>query len=89
MANPNPNPPPKSRGRPKGSKNKVGKEAKAVIAAAAEELGGQARLVKWAKADPKNESAFWTSIYPKLLPMTVAGDKDNPLVTTFRLAPLE
>ena len=49
------------------------------------------RLVEWAKEDPQNEKAFWASVYPKLLPLTVAGDKDNPLqtVTSFRLAPLE
>ncbi len=91
MANPNPGPLPKGRGRPKGSVNKVGKEAKDVIAAAAAELGGQKRLVDWAKASPENEKAFWATIYPKLLPLTVAGDKDNPLalVGKFTLAPLE
>ena len=91
MANPNPPKPPKSRGRPKGSVNKVGREAKEVIAAAAEGLGGLERMITWAKSDPKNESAFWTSVYPKLLPLTVAGDKDNPLavVGKFTLAPLE
>lgn len=87
MANANPNPPP--RGRPKGSVNKVGKEAKEIIAAAAEGLGGLDRMVEWAKSDPQNERAFWATIYPKLLPLTVAGDKDNPLVTRFTLAPLE
>lgn len=75
-------------GRPKGSPNKIGKEAKEVIALAAEEIGGGARLVQWIKKDEKNEYAFWSSIYPKLLPLTVAGDKDNPLVSTFRLADL-
>ena len=91
MANPSPPKPPKSRGRPKGSVNKVGKEAKEVIAAAAEGLGGLERMIEWAKSDPKNESAFWTSVYPKLLPLTVAGDKNNPLVVAgkFTLAPLE
>lgn len=81
----------KGRGRPKGSPNKVGKEAKEVIAAAAEGLGGLTRLVEWAKSDPLNERAFWASIYPKLLPLTVAGDKDNPLhvATSFKLAPIE
>jgi hypothetical protein len=81
----------KGRGRPKGSVNKVGKEAKEIIAAAAEGLGGLERMIEWAKSDPKNESAFWTSVYPKLLPLTVAGDKDNPLavVGKFTLAPLE
>lgn len=91
MANPNPSPPPKSRGRPKGSVNKVGKEAKEVIAAAAAELGGQKRLVEWARSSPENEKAFWATIYPKLLPLTVAGDKDNPVqvVTKFTLVPME
>ena len=69
----------KGRGRPKGSKNKVTAEAKAVIAGAAEALGGMDRLVEWAKADPQNEKAFWSTVYPKLLPLTVAGDADNPL----------
>lgn len=66
-------------GRPKGSPNKVGREAKEVIAAAAESLGGGERLVAWARQSPENEKAFWATIYPKLLPLTVAGDKNNPL----------
>lgn len=69
----------KGRGRPKGSKNKVSAEAKQVIAQAAEELGGAERLLAWARLDPLNERAFWSTIYPKLLPLTVAGDPDNPL----------
>lgn len=78
-------------GRPPGSKNKITSEAKAVIAGAAEELGGQARLVEWAKSDPQNEKAFWATVYPKLLPLTVAGDPEAPLelVGKFRLAPME
>lgn len=60
-------------GRPKGSQNKVGKEAKEVIAAAAAELGGEKRLIAWAKKDAKNEYAFWTTIYPKLIPVTLSG----------------
>ena len=69
----------RGRGRPKGSKNKVSAEAKAVIAEAAEGLGGAARLLEWAQSDPANEKAFWTSIYPKLVSLTVSGDPDNPL----------
>lgn len=69
----------KGKGRPKGSINKVGKEAKDVIAAVANGLGGADQMLVWAKAAPENEKAFWTSIYPKLLPLTIAGDKDNPL----------
>ena len=66
-------------GRPKGTPNKVTAEAKSVIAEAAEALGGTDRLVAWAREAPENEKAFWATIYPKLLPMTVAGDPDNPL----------
>ena len=69
----------RGRGRPKGSKNKVSAEAKAVIAEAAEGLGGAKRLLEWAQSDPQNEKAFWATIYPKLLPLTVSGDPDNPL----------
>ena len=69
----------KGRGRPKGSPNKVNAEAKAVIAQAAEGLGGAGRLLAWAEADPANEKAFWTTIYPKLVALTVAGDPENPV----------
>jgi hypothetical protein len=69
----------RGRGRPKGSKNKVSAEAKAVIAEAAEALGGAERLLAWAQLDPANEKAFWTTIYPKLVSLTVAGDPNNPL----------
>ena len=74
-------------GRPKGSQNKVSKEAKLVIAEAAEKLGGTDRLVKWAKEAAENEKAFWSQIYPKLVAITVAGDAENPLktVTTIEL----
>jgi hypothetical protein len=72
----------RGRGRPKGSQNKVSAEAKSVIAQAAEELGGAARLLAWAQSDPANEKAFWATIYPKLLPLTVAGDADNPIGLT-------
>ena len=58
-------------GRPKGSQNKTTQTAKEAIATAADALGGADRLVEWAKEDPKNEHAFWASIYPKLLPMQV------------------
>lgn len=81
----------RGRGRPPGSQNKLGKAAKEVIAEAAANLGGADRLLAWAKEDPANERAFWATIYPKLLPLTLAGDADNPLevVGRFKLAPLE
>lgn len=71
--------PGKSRGRPKGLPNKITRSAKEAIALAAEGLGGAERMVEWAKEDPANERVFWGTIYPKLLPVQVAGDPDNPL----------
>ena len=79
MANPENLEATKGRGRPKGSQNKVSAEAKQVIAQAAEGLGGSDRLLEWALSDPANEKAFWTSIYPKLVALTVAGDPENPV----------
>jgi hypothetical protein len=60
-----------NRGRPKGSPNKTTAIAKEAIAYAAAGLGGPDRLMGWAQEDPKNEHAFWTNIYPKLLPLDV------------------
>ena len=66
-------------GRPKGAVSKVTQSAKEAIALAAESLGGAERMVEWAKEDPANERVFWGTIYPKLIPVQVAGDPDNPL----------
>jgi hypothetical protein len=66
-------------GKPKGAVNKTTKTAKEAIALAAEGLGGVGRLVAWAKEDPLNERTFWGSIYPKLIPVQLAGDPDAPL----------
>jgi len=64
----------RGRGRPKGSPNKVQQSAKDLISGVAGKLGGLERMSAWAKEDPLNERAFWTHIYPKLLPLTVNGE---------------
>ncbi len=43
--------------------------AKDAISLAAKELGGIEALVAWVRSDPKNQQVFWTSIYPKLMPL--------------------
>lgn len=81
----------KGAGRPKGSPNRTTKAAKEIIQYAATELGGGDRLLSWVQEDPANEKAFWTQIYPKLLPLTVGGDSENPLevVTKVILEPMK
>ncbi len=67
-------------GKPKGALSKTTKAAKEAIALAAEGLGGAERLQAWAMEDPRNESAFWTTIYPKLLPLQLTGEGGGPIV---------
>lgn len=74
----------KTGGRSKGTPNKTTQAAKDAIAQAATDLGGADRLVAWAKEDAKNEHTFWGSIYPKLIPIQVSGDPDNPLIHEVR-----
>lgn len=75
----------KTGGRQKGALNKTTMAAKEAIAIAAEMLGGVDRLVEWAKEDPQNEKAFWSSVYPKLLPLTLSGDENNPIRSVNRI----
>lgn len=72
-------------GRPKGSQNKVSASAKAVIAEAADMLGGVDRLVNWAKEAPENEKAFWATIYPKLIPVQLSGEGGGPVEIIARI----
>lgn len=72
-------PPAAGKGRPKGSLNKTTLIAKEAIALAAERLGGTDRLVEWVKEDAKNEHAYWTQIYPKLLPLQVSGENGQAI----------
>ena len=66
-------------GRPKGVPNKLTASVKEAIEAAAQGLGGGTRLEAWARQAPENEKAFWTTIYPKLLPLQVTGKDGGPL----------
>ncbi len=79
----------KTGGRQKGTPNKLTVLAKDAINLAAEKLGGTDRLVAWAQEDPANERAFWASIYPKLIPVTLQGDEANPLATSIAIRYIE
>jgi len=76
----------KTGGRKKGIPNKTTTIVKEAIAIAADRLGGVERLVEWAKEAPENEKAFWVSVYPKLLPLQVNGDPNQPVELRFKWA---
>jgi hypothetical protein len=77
---------PEGAGRQKGTPNKLTADVKAMVLSALDKAGGVDYLLAQAKDNP---TAFLTLV-GKVLPLTVAGDKENPLVVqSFKLAPLE
>ncbi len=72
----------KTGGRKKGTPNKTTRAVKDAIAFAADELGGAERLTEWAREAPENERAFWTTIYPKLLPLQLSGEGGGPVAVS-------
>lgn len=80
----------RGKGRPKGTPNKLTAGVKEAIEAAAQGLGGSARLEAWAREAPENEKAFWTAIYPKLLPLQVTGaGGSTPVALTWHVQPVK
>lgn len=68
----------KTGGRTKGKPNKVSQSAKVAIEWCFEQMGGPQGLKDWAD---KNPTDFYKIVWPKIIPLTLAGDKDNPLQT--------
>src|SRR3569833_1530897 len=66
--------------RPKGATNKTTTQAKEAHAHATERLGGTERLIARAQEDPMNESVFWSSIYPRLVPLDVIGTHTHAIM---------
>ncbi len=69
-------PPNAGKGRPKGSKNKVTADVKAMILGALSKAGGEQYLLEQAKANP---NAFLTLV-GKVLPKEVTGSEGAPLI---------
>jgi hypothetical protein len=63
----------KTAGRKKGSQNVHTRMVKWVIGEVARQIGGVDRLTAWVKESEQNEFAFWTMLYPRLLPLQIAG----------------
>ena len=66
-------PPAAGKGRPLGSKNRLGQEAKYALALAFEGIGGVPALIEWAK---DNREAFYR-LYSKLIPVELNGTGDG------------
>ena len=61
------------KGRPKGVPNRHPALARDVIHAAARQLGSAERLAAWVRKSSKNETLFWTVIYPRMLPVEASS----------------
>lgn len=68
-------------GRVKGTPNKMTRDLKEMILGALSDVGGQQYLCTQAETNP---NAF-LALVGKVLPMTVQGDKDNPVETVVRI----
>jgi Family of unknown function (DUF5681) len=66
-------------GRPKGAQNKTTTVLKDAILAAAEQAGDEAGLVGYLRNMATTNPSAFLSLLGKVLPMTLAGDKDAPL----------
>ena len=72
---------PKTGGRKPGQQNHLTLEVKHAVALVAEKLGGVDRLLEWARSSEGREDIFWERIYCKLIPVTLGGDPNNPVLT--------
>lgn len=72
---------PKTGGRQKGTTNKLTADVKAMVLEALDKAGGVTYLLTQAQSNP---NAFLTLV-GKVLPMTVAGDPQNPLGVVTRI----
>ncbi|WP_035830672.1 hypothetical protein [Kaistia adipata] len=88
---PKANAPNGGRGRPKGARNKVTALLKDAILQAAVEAGGDHgeegddRLVAYLAHIARTQPAAFCGLLGKVLPLTLAGDKNSPLVTRVEL----
>ncbi len=68
-------------GRKKGVPNKINADLKAMILGALNALDGQQYLEKVARKDPRT----FCALLGRVLPMTVAGDPNNPVGHTIQI----
>jgi hypothetical protein len=66
-------------GRKKGSTNKLTGELKEMILEAANLAGGEGGTVQYLRTQASANPTAFMSLLGRVLPMTVNGDKDNPI----------
>ena len=69
---------PKTGGRKKGTTNQFNADIKGMIIGALSAKGGQ----KWLEGQMSDNPVAFMGLIGKVLPTTLAGDKDNPLFPT-------
>lgn len=74
-------------GRPKGSVNKTTALLKDAILLAAQRAGGgdEDGIANYLEVQARENPGPFLSLLGKVLPMTVAGDKDNPAIVEVRV----
>jgi hypothetical protein len=72
-------------GRKLGSVSFVTEAVKDALLMVAKNIGGIPRLTEWVKEDPEHEKIFWSVMYLKLLPVQLAGDRNNPIQVTTKV----
>jgi hypothetical protein len=75
---------PEGSGRAPGTLNHRTVFVKNMLEEAVLSLGGLDRLLWWVKKDPANEYAFWTILYPKLIPLQIQGSGKVDLSVTIK-----
>lgn len=76
---------PKTGGRKKGSPNKLTAQLKEMILEAAEKAGGAGGTVGYLQTQATLQPAAFMSLLGRVLPLQIAGDEDNPIVTITRI----
>lgn len=67
------------KGRPKGSPNKITADVKRAILEAAEAAGGPGGMTAYLTVQASANPAAFMTLLGKVLPLTLAGDDDNPI----------
>jgi hypothetical protein len=80
---------PKTGGRKKGTPNKLTGQLKEMILEAAElagnDLGGEGGTIQYLRTQATLQPAAFMTLLGKVLPMQIAGDEENPLVTITKI----